>query len=72
MVSDAAFTFDIYNPWGKTISLVPKSRSSVKFKVKYQGHSFRKDGHCRSIHVSQTHLATFVQSNGVRKNTKQL
>ena len=31
---------------------VPKSRSSVK--VKYQGHSFRKNGRCVDISISQT------------------
>ena len=40
MVTDRAFVFHIYIPWGKTLSNVPKSRSSVK--VTYQGHSFRK------------------------------
>ena len=48
MVSDKAFIFHIlYNPWGKTLSLVPKSRSSVKAKIKYQGHNCRKNGCCR-------------------------
>ena len=40
MISDRAFILHIYIPWGKTFSLVPKSRSSVK--VKYKGHSFEK------------------------------
>ena len=40
MVSDRAFIFYMYIPYGKTLSLVPKSTSSVK--VKYQGHSFQK------------------------------
>ena len=38
MVSNRAFIFDICLPLCKPLSLVPKSRSSVK--VKYQGHSF--------------------------------
>ena len=42
MVTDKAFIFHIYIPWGKTLSLVPKSRSSVKVKVKYQGQNFQK------------------------------
>ena len=42
MLSDRAFIFHIYIPWGKTLSLVPKSRSSVKVKVKYQGHSLKE------------------------------
>ena len=46
MVSVRAFIFHIHIPWGKTLSLAPKSRSSVK--IKYQGH------------VSQTHLVCFV------------
>ena len=40
MVSDRAFIFHKCIPWGKTLSLVAKSRSSVK--VKYQGNSFEK------------------------------
>ena len=59
MVSDdTAFIFHIYIPWGKTLSLVPKSRSSIKVKVKCQGHCFQKNGHCGVIRVSQTHLVT--------------
>ena len=42
MVSDRAFIFCIYIPWDKTLSLVPKSRSSVKVKVKYQGYKVKK------------------------------
>ena len=44
MVSDRAFIFHIhvYISWGKALSLVQKSRSSAKVKVKYQGHSFWK------------------------------
>ena len=42
MVSDRAFIVHIYIPLGKALSLVPKSRSSVKVMVKHQGHSFRK------------------------------
>ena len=45
-------------PCDKTFMLVPRSRSSVKIKVKYQGHSFRKKirGGGGGIGVSQTHL----------------
>ena len=42
MVGDGAFIFHIHIPCGKALSLVPKSTSSVK--VKYQGHSFQKNG----------------------------
>ena len=35
MVSDKVFIFHIYISWGKTLSLVPKSMSSVKVKVKH-------------------------------------
>ena len=58
MVSDRAFIFHIYISWGKTLPVVPKSRSSVKVKVKYQGHSFRKNGRCGGIIVSETQLVT--------------
>ena len=33
MVSDRVFVFHIYIPWGKTLSLAPKSRSSIKVTV---------------------------------------
>ena len=42
MVSDTAFIFHIYIPLGATLSLVPKSMSSVEVKIQYQGHDFRK------------------------------
>ena len=37
-----AFIFQMFIPYGKTFSLVPMSRSSIKVKVKYQGHTFQK------------------------------
>ena len=54
MVSDRVFIFYIYTPWAKTLSLVPKSRSS--FKVNCQDHCLKKKGCCGGIGVSQTHL----------------
>ena len=39
MASDKTIIFHIYIPWSKTL---PKPRSSVKIKVKYQDHSFQK------------------------------
>ena len=65
MVSDRVFIFHIYIPYGKSLSLVPKSRSSVKVRVKYQWHSLRKNGLCGGIGVSQTHLVK------VRKNVEK-
>ena len=56
MVSDRVFTVHIYIPWGKSLSFVPKSSVKVKVKVKYQGYSFRKNGRCGDIRVSQTHI----------------
>ena len=38
MVRDRDFIFHMYIPCGKTFSLVPRSISSVKVSVKYQGH----------------------------------
>ena len=64
MVSDRAFIFHICIPWGKTLSLETKSRLSVKVKVKYQGHIFRKNGHCGGISVSQTQLVLSSQEMG--------
>ena len=46
-------------PCDKTFMLVLSLRSSVRVKVKYQGHSFRKNGHFGGIGVSQTHLVHF-------------
>ena len=43
-------------PCDKTFLLVPSSRPSAKVKLKYQGHSFRKNCHCGGINVSQTQL----------------
>ena len=42
MLSGRAFIFHIYIPWDKTLSLVPKSWSSVKVKIKYQGQFSKK------------------------------
>ena len=52
-----------------TFLLITISRSSVKVKVKYQGRSFRKNGRCRGIHVSQKHL---VVKNFVNLKSAQL
>ena len=65
MVSGRAFMFHIYIPQGKTLSLVPKSRSSVK--VICQGHISgsqfkKKNGHCGGIWVSQIHLVVIYCS----------
>ena len=61
MVSDRAFICHICIPWGKTFPFVPKPRLSVKVKVKYQGHSFRKkNGRCGGISVSQTQLVFWI------------
>ena len=49
-------------PCDKTFVLVPTSRSSVKVKVKCQGHSFQKKKKkwpLRKIGVAQTFLAFF-------------
>ena len=59
MVSDRAFIFNIYIPLGITLSLVSKSKSSVKVKIKYQGHSFQKNSRCGGTCVSQTYLVSF-------------
>ena len=40
-------------------AFVPKSRSSAYVKVKYQGHSFRKNGLCMGIGVSRKHHNLF-------------
>ena len=61
MVSDRGFLFHIYMyvPWSKTLSLVPKSRSSFKVKVKYQVTVFEKNGRCGDVNVSQTQRVYF-------------
>ena len=42
MVSDKTLIFHMCIPFGKTFSLVPSSRSSVKIKAKYQGNTFQE------------------------------
>ena len=44
MGSDIAFTFHIYIPWDKTLSLVPKSRSSVICQG--QSQFWKNNGRC--------------------------
>ena len=51
-----AFMFHVSIPCDKIFLLVPSSWSSVKVKVKYQGHSFLKNGRCWGIGVWQKHL----------------
>ena len=76
MISDRAFIFHIhvYIPWGETLSLVPKSRSSVD--VKYQGHNFleNKNGRFGGICVTQTHLVSFGKEliHVLKKNQNNL
>ena len=55
-----AFIFDMSIPCDTTFLLVTSSRSSVQVKVKYQGPSFRKNGRCKGIRVSQTHLVKYI------------
>ena len=49
MVSDRAFTFHIYIPRGKSLSLVQKSRSNIKV-------SFRKNGRCGGVCLKYRHV----------------
>ena len=44
---------------GKILSLVPKSRSSAKVKVRYQGHSFKKKIAVSEALVFQKHILFF-------------
>ena len=46
-------------PCDETYLLVPSSRLSVKVQFKNQGHSFRKNGCCGGISVSQTQVVAF-------------
>ena len=59
MVSDRAFIFYIYIPWGK-----PFFSTKVKLICQCQGHSIRKkkkekNGRFSDIRVSQTDLVSF-------------
>ena len=54
---DRTFIFHKCIPLGKSFSLVPRSRSSVK--VKYH---CGKNGHCGGIRVSQTHSCSSKKS----------
>ena len=49
MVSDRAFTFHMCIPCGQTFSLVPRSRSCMNVKVKYQPPFFKKNGCYRPL-----------------------
>ena len=53
VTSDRVFIFHMCNvtPFDKTFPSVPRSRLSVKVKVKYQGE--KKNCRCRGIRVSQ-------------------
>ena len=44
--------------------VVPRSRSSAKVKVKYQGHVSQKMGVSGDISVSQTHLVLLLYLTG--------
>ena len=45
-----------------TLLLVPRSRSSAKVKVKYQGHISLRNGRGGGISVSQTHLVLLLHT----------
>ena len=46
----------------QTLMMLPNSRSSLKVKIKYQGHSFLKNSRCGGIHASQTHFVLLWKS----------
>ena len=50
--------------------LVPRSRSSVKVKVKYEGYISPKNGRFGGIRVSQTYLVCFI-SNYFRQDSQR-
>ena len=50
----------MFIPWDQTISLIPRSRSSVKVNVKYQGHIEKKKKKNEVAFVSQTHLGFYT------------
>ena len=50
--------FHMCIPLCKTLSLVSRSRLSVKVKVRYQGQIFKKNIHYKGITVSQTQLVS--------------
>ena len=50
---------------------VPRSRSSAKVKVKYNGLHFSKNGRFGGIRVSQAHLVSFSAS-GILDECKAL
>ena len=56
-------------PCDKTFLPVP--RSSVKVNFKYQGRSFRKNGRCEGISVSQPQLVSFRTADKLEKNVEQ-
>ena len=67
MVSDRAFIFHISSLGVKHISSVPKSRSSIKFKVKYQGYSILKKWPGGCISDSQTQIVSRFKKKKKKK-----
>ena len=67
MVSDRAFIFNMCIPRGKIFSLIPRLRSSVKVKVKY--NIFRKLVITGGISVPQTWLVV-IMLNPLSPNPK--
>ena len=61
MVTDRAYIimFHMCIPCGKSFSSVPRSKSSVKAKVKYEGHNLQKNGRNIGIYISQTFCSIF-------------
>ena len=55
-----AFIFHMSRPCDKTFMLVPSLRSSMKVKVKYQGHSFRKNGRCGALLLHKHRLSLLL------------
>ena len=58
MVSHGAFIFHIYIPWGKTLSLVSKSRLPVKVKYQKNSQCGASVFHKHSFFLSPEHRKT--------------
>ena len=56
MASDRAFIFHMCIPWGKTISFVPRARSSIKVKVENQDYNLNKKMAFAGVFVFHKHI----------------
>ena len=65
MVSNSDFIFHMCIPCNKAFSLVPRSRSFARVKVKYQGDILKKNDRHQGTSVSLRHLVSCFDHGNV-------